>query len=82
MQAVEGAEDDPERAAADLKALHLSEKDTVIGLAASGRTPYVIGGLDYSKATGAHTVSVSCNKMLKAAIMQIFQSKSTSGRKF
>ncbi|GAA0446908.1 N-acetylmuramic acid 6-phosphate etherase [Lentibacillus halophilus] len=62
MKAVEGAEDDPERAKADLKAHHLNENDTVVGLAASGRTPYVIGGLDYSQAIGASTVAVSCNK--------------------
>src|SRR5699024_10022652 len=62
MQAVEGAEDDPELAASDLKDIHVSEKDTVIGLAASGRTPYVIGGLQYSKQCGAHTVAISCNK--------------------
>ncbi|WP_010531909.1 N-acetylmuramic acid 6-phosphate etherase [Lentibacillus jeotgali] len=62
MKAVEGAEDDPELAAADLKELNLNEKDTVIGLAASGRTPYVIGGLEYSKRVGAKTASVSCNK--------------------
>src|SRR5699024_8375210 len=55
-------EDDPELAASDLKDIHVSEKDTVIGLAASGRTPYVIGGLQYSKQCGAHTVAISCNK--------------------
>lgn len=47
--AVEGAEDDPDLAAHDLKELDLSEKDIVLGLAASGRTPYVIGGLDYAQ---------------------------------
>ncbi|GGJ98131.1 N-acetylmuramic acid 6-phosphate etherase [Lentibacillus kapialis] len=62
MKAVEGAEDDPELAVSDLKNLNLNEKDTVIGLAASGRTPYVIGGLEYSGRIGAHTASVSCNK--------------------
>ncbi|SFM14132.1 N-acetylmuramic acid 6-phosphate etherase [Salibacterium qingdaonense] len=62
MKAVEGAEDDPQLAEADLKNLHLTEKDTVIGLAASGQTPYVIGGLQYSSKIGAHTASISCNK--------------------
>lgn len=60
--AVEGAEDDPKLAAEDLKKLDLSEKDVVIGLAASGRTPYVIGGLDYAKKVGAATIAVACVK--------------------
>ncbi|WP_373896291.1 N-acetylmuramic acid 6-phosphate etherase [Virgibacillus natechei] len=67
MEAVEGAEDDPELAKSDLKNLNVNEKDTVIGLAASGRTPYVIGGLEYSKSAGAHTVAVSCNKNAKTS---------------
>src|SRR5699024_1638873 len=46
--AVEGAEDDPKLAAEDVKKLDLSEKDVVIGLAASGRTRYVVGGLYYA----------------------------------
>lgn len=65
MKAVEGAEDDPELAVTDLKALDLNEKDTVVGMAASGRTPYVIGGLHYSRTLGARTVAVSCNKQAK-----------------
>ena len=60
--AVEGAEDDPELAAKDLKNLNLTEKDTVLGLAASGRTPYVIGGLDYAKKVGAATIAIACVK--------------------
>lgn len=60
--AVEGAEDDPELAAHDLKDLNLSEKDVVLGLAASGRTPYVIGGLDYAKKVGAATIAIACVK--------------------
>ncbi len=59
--AVEGAEDDPERAAADVDAAGIGERDTVVGLAASGRTPYVIAGLDRARARGAATVAVSCN---------------------
>lgn len=58
--AVEGAEDSPELAAKDLANLHLSEKDVVLGLAASGRTPYVIGGLDYGKKVGASTIAIAC----------------------
>lgn len=60
--AVEGAEDSPDLAAKDLANLHLSEKDVVLGLAASGRTPYVIGGLDYGKKVGASTIAIACVK--------------------
>ncbi|QKY70119.1 N-acetylmuramic acid 6-phosphate etherase [Lentibacillus sp. CBA3610] len=67
MEAVEGAEDDPKQAEADLKDVNVNENDTVIGLAASGRTPYVIGGLQYSNKAGAHTVAVSCNKNAKSS---------------
>jgi N-acetylmuramic acid 6-phosphate etherase len=61
VKAVEGAEDRRELGEADLKALHLNSKDIVVGLAASGRTPYVIGGLEYARQAGAATVSISCN---------------------
>ncbi|EUJ41587.1 N-acetylmuramic acid 6-phosphate etherase [Brochothrix campestris] len=59
--AVEGAEDSTELAVADLQAVNLNEKDIVIGIAASGRTPYVIGGLDYATTVGAMTASIACN---------------------
>ena len=61
LRAVEGAEDDPALAVADLVAVHLSADDVVVGVAASGRTPYVVGGLDYARAPGAATVSIACN---------------------
>ncbi|MCC2505155.1 MULTISPECIES: N-acetylmuramic acid 6-phosphate etherase [Bacillus cereus group] len=61
-KAVEGAEDREELAEEDLKSIGLNEKDTVIGIAASGRTPYVIGGLKYAQSVGASTASISCNK--------------------
>lgn len=60
--AVEGAEDSPELAEEDLKSLKLTNRDVVMGLAASGRTPYVIGGLDYAKKIGAATISIACVK--------------------
>ncbi|EJN55486.1 N-acetylmuramic acid 6-phosphate etherase [Loigolactobacillus coryniformis] len=60
--AVEGAEDSLTLAIDDLKERNLSAKDTVVGIAASGRTPYVIGGLDYAQSIGAGTVSVACNR--------------------
>lgn len=59
-QAVEGAEDSQILAKKDLQDLHLSAKDVVIGLAASGRTPYVIGGLKYANECGAATISIAC----------------------
>lgn len=61
-RAVEGAEDDLDLAEHDLNDLELTNKDIVIGLAASGRTPYVIGGLRYAQKIGALTVSVACVK--------------------
>ncbi len=61
LKAVEGAEDSLQFGEEDLKALNLTAKDLVVGIAASGRTPYVIGGLRYAKATGCTTVAISCN---------------------
>ncbi len=61
VKAVEGAEDKEELGAADLQKIHLNERDTVIGIAASGRTPYVIGALKYAKSVKAKTVALSCN---------------------
>lgn len=61
-KAVEGAEDDECGGKDDLKQINLSDKDTVIGIAASGRTPYVIGALNYAREIGAKTVSISNNK--------------------
>jgi N-acetylmuramic acid 6-phosphate etherase len=60
--AVEGAEDDPEEAARALAALGLTWRDTVVGITASGRTPYVLGGLAAARAEGALTVAVACNE--------------------
>ncbi|HCN59343.1 MAG TPA: N-acetylmuramic acid 6-phosphate etherase [Exiguobacterium sp.] len=62
IKAVEGAEDSKTLAVEDLQALQLTPNDTVIGIAASGRTPYVIGGLDYAREIGAATAALSCNK--------------------
>lgn len=60
--AVEGAEDSLELGREDLINLHLTENDMLVGIAASGRTPYVIGGLDYARSIGAKTATISCNK--------------------
>ena len=60
VSAREGVEDSKEEGASDLKRLNLRSCDVVIGLAASGRTPYVIGGLEYAREVGALTGSVAC----------------------
>ncbi|QTU83596.1 N-acetylmuramic acid 6-phosphate etherase [Carnobacteriaceae bacterium zg-C25] len=60
FKAKEGAEDSKEGAITDLKGIHLVKEDVVVGLAASGRTPYVVGALEYANEIGATTGSVSC----------------------
>lgn len=67
FKAVEGAEDSAELGAGDLKKVHLQANDTVIGIAASGRTPYVIGGLQYAKEVHASVAGVVCNLHSKIA---------------
>lgn len=59
-KAVEGAEDDRELGAEDLKGIRFSEKDVLVGIAASGRTPYVLGAMEYAKKLGAPVIGVSC----------------------
>ena len=61
VRAVEGAEDSAELGADDLKALALTGEDCVIGIAASGRTPYVVGGLTHARGVGALTGAVVCS---------------------
>ncbi|MGW9134643.1 N-acetylmuramic acid 6-phosphate etherase [Streptomyces sp. NPDC055681] len=61
ITAVEGAEDSKELAAADLDALNLTPDDTVVGISASGRTPYAIGAVEHARAKGALTIGLSCN---------------------
>lgn len=61
-EAVEGAEDDESLGEQDLRDLNINEHDTVIGIAASGRTPYVIGGLRYAQSINVPTGCVTCNK--------------------
>lgn len=60
-RSIEGAEDRPELARQDLAERGLSEADVVCGIAASGRTPYVIGGLEYARSLGAKTIAIACN---------------------
>jgi N-acetylmuramic acid 6-phosphate etherase len=60
--AVEGAEDRPELAVEDLKNARLTDGDVLVGIATSGRTPYVIGSLEYAQSVGAYTIGLSCNR--------------------
>ncbi|AST57001.1 N-acetylmuramic acid-6-phosphate etherase [Thermoanaerobacterium thermosaccharolyticum] len=59
--AVEGAEDNSNAGMQDLININLTYNDSVVGIAASGRTPYVIGALEYAKSIGAFTIGLSCN---------------------
>jgi N-acetylmuramic acid 6-phosphate etherase len=61
LQAVENAEDNREQGAQDLKDIRFSRHDVLVGIAASGRTPYVLGALAYANELGATTVSLTCN---------------------
>ena len=61
VKAVEGAEDSEELCKQDLRNISLEARDIVLGIAASGRTPYVLGGLAYAKEQGCRTVAISCN---------------------
>ena len=62
LRSVEGAEDDADQAAIDLAARDLRQCDIVCGLAASGRTPYVIGALRYASSVGANCIAIACNE--------------------
>ena len=57
----EGAEDKAENGATDLKSQKITARDSVVGIAASGRTPYVLGALEYAKEIGALTIGLTCN---------------------
>ncbi len=59
--AQEGAEDRADDGAADLRNIDLNSRDVVVGIAVSGRTPYVVGALDFACRTGSKTVAVTCN---------------------
>lgn len=61
FRAVENAEDKPELGEQDLIDIQFSDKDVLVGIAASGRTPYVLGALAYARKIGAVTASISCN---------------------
>ncbi|MEQ5207771.1 N-acetylmuramic acid 6-phosphate etherase [Proteus vulgaris] len=61
LQAVENAEDNAQLGEEDLRQLNFNEQDILVGIAASGRTPYVMGALQYAKSLGAITGAISCN---------------------
>ncbi|MFF4537655.1 N-acetylmuramic acid 6-phosphate etherase [Streptomyces aureus] len=61
VTSIEGAEDSRDLAAADLDALALTPDDTVVGVSASGRTPYAVGAVEHARKQGALTVGLSCN---------------------
>jgi N-acetylmuramic acid 6-phosphate etherase len=61
FEAIEGAEDDSEQGRSDLLARTLTTYDVIVGITASGRTPYVVGALEAAKEKGLKTVSLSCN---------------------
>ena len=61
LRSIEGAEDDPDAAVDDLRARGVSHADVVCGIAASGRTPYVIGALNFARSIGAPSIAIACN---------------------
>ncbi len=61
LKAVENAEDNVELGATDLQQIGFNHKDVLVGIAASGRTPYVIGSMNYAKSVGAKVAALSCN---------------------
>ena len=61
LKAIEGAEDSRELGRSDLEAHGLTARDVVVGIAASGRTPYVLGGLAYARSVGCKTAAIACN---------------------
>lgn len=74
LKAVEGAEDNAALAVTDLTRIALNAKDVLVGIAASGRTPYVLGAIAYAKTLGCTTVGVTCNPgsaLTKAAEISI-----------
>ena len=60
FRAVEGAEDNAQLGAQDLKNIHFNSQDVLVGIAASGRTPYVLGAMEYAASCGAHVIGIAC----------------------
>ena len=81
-QAVEGAEDDPNQAWQDLLAHNISPQDVLVGIAASGRTPYVVGGLQAARAAGLATGAIVCNANSAVAAAAEFPVEVLTGPEF
>lgn len=85
FKAVEGAEDSARMGVEDLKKIQFGDKDVLVGIAASGRTPYVIGGIEHANTIGATTVAISCNptsaiaEIAKIAISPVVGPEALSG---
>jgi len=77
--AIEGAEDDEDQAIDDLKAISFSENDVLVGLAASGRTPYVLRALEYANDLGSVTVSISCVRQAEISAVAKFPIEAVVG---
>lgn len=67
IKAIEGAEDNRELGQDDLKEIQLTNRDILVGITASGRTPYVLAGLEYAKKIGARSIAISNNKESKTS---------------
>lgn len=80
--AVEGAEDSLELGKEDLQKACLTSNDIVIGIAASGRTPYVIGALEYANKIGATTATISCNKNSEISKYSTYSVEVDAGAEF
>ena len=81
-KSVEHAEDDPDQAWEDLQTYEICDKDVLIGLAASGRTPYVIGGLEKAKNEGLITGCITCNEGSELAATAQFPIEVVVGPEF
>ena len=77
--AIEGAEDDADQAIRDLEAISFSKNDVLVGLAASGRTPYVLRALEYANDLGSVTVSISCVRQAKISAVAKFPIEAVVG---
>lgn len=74
FKAIENAEDKPEQGEYDLKSIEFNQQDVLVGIAASGRTPYVVGAMNYAKSLGATVISLCCapqSPMVKIADIAI-----------
>ncbi|WBA41573.1 N-acetylmuramic acid 6-phosphate etherase [Hymenobacter canadensis] len=81
-KAVENAEDDAQQAWLDLQAFDINDKDIVVGIAASGRTPYVIGGLEQARQHGLATGCIVCNASSQVAAVAEFPVEVVTGPEF